>query len=557
MRRTYSFIFFLCLTGFVFCQTPIAKSKIKQTIKGKTYYVHVVEKGQTVFSIARAYNLKYYDAIIKTDINKLSIGDTVWLPIRNITEEIPDNSTYKYVEVKTGQTLYSLSKTFNTTVSDIEKLNPDLKNTPLKVGMQIKVPLKDKDSESSSTTQAFSNSHTKSSETISSDVIKDTNKAFNFSIRDRVDKNKIHVTLMMPLFLDNMEEISTSKFDIDQRKRRDYKSFSFIQFYEGILLGLNHLKEQGYDIVLNVVDLPDDKPEKVVQAFSEYDIAKSDFIIAMLFHRSFEKAAELAKENKIFIINPLTTRGEIIKNNPYVIKYAPSIEGSVKSILSVVKKEYEHPHLYLIHSNSQSEKPWYNEFKKQLSGQKEIEYTLFDWAANSKLTQVLRNDQNNVVVNIYDQNPAKNKTYSSLLLNRLFSFKKSTPTLISITNFIDIYTDVYYMQLQRVNFHTINNTYLAYNNPIHKSFIDNFKDTYKTEPIGDYAGIGNDIIIHFVTGLQTKGSSFWEKPNIPISSNILYPMVFKRPDITSGFENQAAYIYKLDNYKLYLVNRKR
>ena len=40
-----------------------------QVIKNKEYYVHVVEQGQTLFSIARAYGLKYYDAVIKTDIH--------------------------------------------------------------------------------------------------------------------------------------------------------------------------------------------------------------------------------------------------------------------------------------------------------------------------------------------------------------------------------------------------------------------------------------------------------------------------------------------------------
>ena len=109
----------------------------------------------------------------------------------------------------------------------------------------------------------------------------------------------------------------------------------------------------------------------------------------------------------------------------------PSIEGSVKAVINSVKKNFKNPHLYLIHSNSKNEKVWFEEFKKQLSEQKEVEYTLFSWAASNRLVQMLKNDNSNVVVSIYDEAPGKNKAFSNLLMNKLFSLKKTTLTLLS------------------------------------------------------------------------------------------------------------------------------
>jgi hypothetical protein len=235
----------------------------------------------------------------------------------------------------------------------------------------------------------------------------------------------------------------------------------------------------------------------------------------------------------------------------------PSIEGSVKAILGVVKNNFNNPHLYLIHSNSNLEKQWFEEFKKQLSEQKDIEYTLFSWAASNRLLQMLKNDNGNVVVSIYDEAPGKNKAYTINLLNKLFSLKKTTPTLITTQNYIKMYNDIDYNQLQRLEYHTINNTFLDYSNPNHKEFIDKFKERFKTEPTGDYALIGNDLIIQFVLGLHKRGSEFWKNPNLPKNSAIMYPMLFKRPTETDGFENQATYIYKMDDYKLKPVNRKQ
>ena len=541
MKKTSIFLTVLFIFIVCFGQN-ITKSKVKQTLNGKKYYVHVVEHGQTVFSVSRAYGVKYYDAVIKKDMDKLLIGDTIWIPVTDNDGNAPENSSYRYVEVKKGQTLYNLSKIYKVSIDDIENLNPELKESGLKVGMILKMPL-----------EGTENTNTNNS----SEKVQTQKIPFNFSVRDRIDKNKIHVTLMMPLFLDNIGEISTSKFDIEQRRRRTYKSFTFIQFYEGILMGLDYLEAEGYNVVLNVVDIPDDDPKKVEQAFNEYDIAKSDFIIAALFQHSFEKLAELAKENRIFVINSLSDRDAILKDNPYVIKYMPSIEGSVKAILGVVKNNFNNPHLYLIHSNSNLEKQWFEEFKKQLSEQKDIEYTLFSWAASNRLLQMLKNDNGNVVVSIYDEAPGKNKAYTINLLNKLFSLKKTTPTLITTQNYIKMYSDIDYNQLQRLEYHTINNTFLDYSNPNHKEFIDKFKERFKTEPVGDYALIGNDLIIQFVLGLHKRGSEFWKNPNLPKNSAIMYPMLFKRPTETDGFENQATYIYKMDDYKLKPVNRKQ
>ena len=368
-------------------------------------------------------------------------------------------------------------------------------------------------------------------------------------IRNRVNNTSIQITLMIPLYLSNINEISTSKFDIEQRKKRKYKSFEFIQFYEGILLGLESLKNEGCNVVLNVVDIPGDLPEKVEQAFSSYNVAQSDLIIALLEKNAFEKAAQLAKENHVFILNPFSSRPEIIDQNPYVVKLAPSYQGTVSSLLSMVSKSYSSPNLYIVHSNGKLEKRLLDEFQLHLKNQNKIKYTIFDWSANAKLVNMLKaSPDNNIVINIYDQTKDKNKTQSSLIMNRLFSLKKNTPTLITIPNWALKYEDIDYNQLQRLSYHFMSNSYLDYNNPKHKDFIDKFKEKYKTEPQGNYAALGNDIIIHFVSGINAKGTEkFWQDPNTDRRHSMIYHFYFKRSAPDKGFENQNAYFYRLNS----------
>ena len=68
MKKYSAFLLMLSMFVMVVAQGSITKSKTKQKLNGKEYYVHIVEHGQTVFSVSRAYGVKYYDAFIKKDI---------------------------------------------------------------------------------------------------------------------------------------------------------------------------------------------------------------------------------------------------------------------------------------------------------------------------------------------------------------------------------------------------------------------------------------------------------------------------------------------------------
>ena len=61
---------------------PVKISTETQVMHGKKYFVHIVEKGQTVYSISKAYKVESYDAVTHVDIHFLHPGDTVWIPCR-------------------------------------------------------------------------------------------------------------------------------------------------------------------------------------------------------------------------------------------------------------------------------------------------------------------------------------------------------------------------------------------------------------------------------------------------------------------------------------------
>jgi len=82
------------------------------TIKGKEYYIHIVEKGESLYAIHKKYNAPL--EIIKKEnpsvLDGLSIGEKVFIPVKRSVEfEVKTDGNFINHTVKKQQTLYSLT----------------------------------------------------------------------------------------------------------------------------------------------------------------------------------------------------------------------------------------------------------------------------------------------------------------------------------------------------------------------------------------------------------------------------------------------------------------
>lgn len=88
------------------------------TIKEETNNTYIVQRGDTLYSIARQFNTTV-DAIKKLnnlDGNNLQVGQSL------IIVDIPNSIDNTYI-VQKGDTLYSIARELNTTVNELRKLN--------------------------------------------------------------------------------------------------------------------------------------------------------------------------------------------------------------------------------------------------------------------------------------------------------------------------------------------------------------------------------------------------------------------------------------------------
>lgn len=465
--------------------TPVKVSYETQMLHGRKYYVHIVEKGQTVYSIARAYKVQSFDAVTHVDIHYLHAGDTVWLPVR-------------------GQ--------FSDAAKEI-----GVESQPAPQETQPKAAEKKVQSPTPQTVP----------------VVRKTGKV-------------LKVAVMMPLYLDQMDQISTSKFDIEQRGKKSYRQFEFIEFYEGVLLALDRLAEAGISVDLNVVDVSENTPAKVEEAFRTHHMDRCDFVIALLLRDAFDKAAELAQQAGVYIVNPMATRSELCAENPYMVKIQPSVAGMVRLMLNNMKAERPDAHLYIIHSNAAAEKPVMEELKSQLDARGDIPYTIFNWSQSAKLTSVLKKTPSCQVVSIYDQNKDNNRVFVGNLLNSLAAFKTHTPVLYSFNDWTREIIDVDFAQLQQLNYHTYSTSW-DMTNEVHVAFLQAYRNRFNTEPSSPLAATGYDLMLYIGSGLGNKSTAFWQTPTLTVPG-LTQPLHLSRHG--AGLENDRAQLYRMENLRL-------
>ena len=130
----------LFLTGFAGISLaeyhPLDSVGLKQ-IDGKYYVQHKVEKGEGLFGIARRYQSSV-DAIRKANPelgDNLLVGQIVLVPISYSPATQTEEESIIHI-VKSGETLYSISRQYNVSVDEIKRKN-NLSSNNLDIGQEL------------------------------------------------------------------------------------------------------------------------------------------------------------------------------------------------------------------------------------------------------------------------------------------------------------------------------------------------------------------------------------------------------------------------------------
>ena len=112
-----------------------------EPVNTEDYVVYTVKRGDTLYGIANAYNITPSLLITYNNLNNttLQIGQNLKIPIENTEKEEQSTEFIEYT-VKKGDSLYSIARTYGISVNDIMSFN-NLKTNLLSIGQMIKIPV--------------------------------------------------------------------------------------------------------------------------------------------------------------------------------------------------------------------------------------------------------------------------------------------------------------------------------------------------------------------------------------------------------------------------------
>lgn len=447
-------------------------------------------------------------------------------------------------KVEKGETLYGISRKFYLTENDITEVNLGLAAETLKAGQLIKIPITHRNKE------LFENNPSTSVTGVETNTLVVTRHP-----KHKLKKStRLNIALILPLNYEEVDKLTFTKFNIDEKKRQRYACFEYINFYEGARIALDELEKQGYSVNCYVYDMGENDTERMREVLQSEQMRNMDLIIPLVFRQPFLIAAKFASDNKIPIVNPMSSDMSIL-SNPYTFKIRPSAATEVETVVRYLRANHSEDNILILHDGKSDVKPMIDYYEQLLTNSTMV-WTIMDYTKYaSKLSSKLSTSKKNFVISLIGREKnGEAEAFARRLLSTLSSKPNAGVSLMgdySWTEFATVDLEL----LNSFDFHFVFSYLNDYTNANFVNFVKIFRKHFKTEPDKFYAALGYDIMTFFVQSLIENGEDFAQNPNIGNQNTMINPYFFDRSNESRGFQNKRTVVYKIENYKIKSVGR--
>ena len=522
------------------------------------FIIHKVKKKETLFGIASTHNVSKDDIKnINPELNTrpLQINENIKIPIPDSV--LDANNNFYYYKVKKKETIYGICKSFDIKEKELYKLNSGLKKRALQENELIKIP---KNEVSNSILNTTPN-------TIVEDITKDSEQIY-FNKEDslhpcptnKIDKIKPYkVAFFLPFFLnindtlgkyvdeiitdDDGNETVITKLRTDKIEDKIYpQSKIFIEFYQGALLALQHLKEEGLSFDVYIFDTQNDTIH-TKQLLKDNNLSDFDLFIGPVFGDILQIVGQYALQNKINIVSPLSIKNNFIENNPFAFQVSPPLEVQMQHASDFLN-DFDVKNYIVIHDGNNLDQQYISHFKQQLFAQmnednyNQIKYNevFYYDARDSVLKTVFSPKMQNIVII-----PSSNQAFVTDVLGKLngYSFEFNITTFgqprwlrfenIELSNF------------HNTNTHIFSNSYIDYSKSNVIDFVKKYRYIFKNEP-NKFAFQGYDITKYFCLTLNKYGHNFKNCLYLNKINLLQTNFHFVPYSNNGGYQNTAIYL---------------
>ena len=281
--------------------TTAADSRAERKLS-KTFVTHDVKRGDTLYGIARLYEISVQSIIEDNpdiDPTQLSVGERVlirrkqigksseeevaaqWSDYRETLNSVTDDGEY-YI-VQKGDTFYSLARRARITEKELSRLNNGLKAADLKLGAMIRLPQPD----------APKSAEEEAAAALTEPEAVQPQGPVTVDFRAHCNCEPLRIALLLPL---------TS----EGRQNENY-----LEFYQGFLMGLDSVRSRdGHAVDLTLYNTQRDRAQ-LAKIIADDRFRRSQLIVGPVYEEGLDEVVRFAEEAQVPVVSPLAVLSRV------------------------------------------------------------------------------------------------------------------------------------------------------------------------------------------------------------------------------------------------------
>ncbi|MDR3251637.1 MAG: LysM peptidoglycan-binding domain-containing protein [Tannerella sp.] len=559
--------------------------------QNKDVFYHTVERGQTLYSIAKMYDVTL-EEIVKLNTGSdeaIRAGEKLKIPQKKspVKAETATEPVEEYIfhTIQTRETLYGVSKQYGVSGENILEANSGLSLETFSIGRTIRIPTGKKEKQTAEIIETDRGAKEIYYRVPAKETLYNICRTFKTSEKELLKLNPelaggLHtgMTLRIPMridekdlpkeieknenevnsMLDVKKEIKPVKatkiaillpYDADSPGTTDLKK-RVVEYYEGLLLAVDSMRNMGHTTELFVYDIGEQGTARTAKILQEkrLELSNVNLIIGGVSTEQISMIAEFAKLNKVNYVIPFSSKTDDVLSNQYVFQVnTPPAYLYANAAFAGANLFFKHNIIFLdTRETEENQTEFIKQFKQELTDGniKYIDAVYHSDKFMSEILASLSTTRPNMIMPVSSSVEALTKIKT--ILRSIAQTKPEYKITLFGYPLWQTYSKECLDDFHALDTHIYSLFYADNTSTNVKLFYDKFKNWYSKSPQSiftpKYAMLGFDTGMFFLGAIQTYGVNFENNLSKIKYRSLQTGFNFERVNNWGGFMNTNVYI---------------
>jgi LysM repeat protein len=509
--------------------------KIKQrkaSDNSVTFIYHTIRPKETLYAVSQTYQVQASD-IMKTnpglDASAFQVGKNIRIPVRLVEEVLPEKPAEpRYIEYKVAkrETIYRIQRKFNISQEHLIRLNPSL-SKGLKEGMILKIPADDQTPVPPASRELVS-------------AEREVNALLNATRAGIERPDTIRIALLLPFM--TADTVTTSA------------SMHITEYYQGWLLAVDSLQRRGLNIKLTVRDVGYGI-RTLPELLKERTLEEAHLIIGGIDNDQIAMIGAFALRHQSQHIIPFSSRNDEVHANAAIFQVNTPHARLVSQAANTAANLFKNHNIIFIDTHDPDDK---NDFIGAAKHEFSLHNILFrnliyrNESFPADLAQLMRNDMRNLVILMSGKPESLNKIRPALrtLLERNPDLRVNLFGYPEWQTYAREMTDDFYL----FDTYIYSSFYIDNRSEEAMRFNTKFRYWFGKNPSGfpRFGMLGFDTGMFFIDAIARFGINFEDYIDQSAYKGLQTGFSFRRVNNWGGFINANLFLirYNRDNHRI-------